>query len=268
MNWGFHFLGALFVLFPGFVAYVAFVAASRHSHLSLTERPNALASSMLILLGALFAHTGAAILFWLQESWTYLGWFPNISLGFDPNPYKVFLTTDFTESPSQNRSELQNVSGFIAYVLISSLVLGLVVCRIAFRAGESESLRNFVRPELIGWALELADKVAGPDQLVTAYVVTKSVHGEYFAGYEGMVEKISLGSDGQVTSLVLLEVDRFVVRVHSRGVVRPRIDETTPMELLVIDGREISNASFSEINLELLPGYDPKKVTEALERRA
>lgn len=258
MNWGFHFLGALFVLFPGFVAYVAFAAASRHSHLSITERPNSLASAMLVLFGALFAHTCASFAFWFQEWCANLGWFPFLQIGFDPNPYKAFF-----RGSEQFQAANQNVAGFVAFTLFSSLALGFLTGKAAYRAGCSDILRNFVRPDFVGWALDLADKVAGPDEVVTAYILSKIQNGQYCAGYEGMVEKLSLGANGEIRAIVLKSVDRFVVRIDFRGLARPSIHETTPMELLTISAEEISNVSFSTIDLTEIPGYRPEEARAA-----
>lgn len=252
MNWGFNFVGALFLLFPGLVGYAGFVAGSRHSRLDLADRPNSLASLMVVLFCALVAHSCAATALWLQEIWCPAAPCFCAKIGFDPNPYKSLLGSNLATS---RMSQGLTTSASIAFAFVGNLILALVTGAIAYRSGKSVWIRNFVRPDIIGWALDVSDNAEGSNHLVTAYVVSKTGDDGHFAGYEGMVEKITIGEHGVIGSLVLKTVDRFVVTVGKDGVQRINQPSAATMPLLAISGVEIANVSFTTIDLTDLPGF-------------
>lgn len=215
---------------------------------------------MVILFCALLAHTAAATALWLQEVWCPRAPCFCIDLSFDPNPYKALLEGSHeTGSQATGAVGVPVTSSSVVLTLAGNLILGLLTGCAAYHTGRSVWIRNFIRPDILGWALEVSDSAAGADQVVTAYVVTKLGDDGFFAGYEGMVEKLSMGENGTVGSLVLSSVDRFVVKVDIHGVWRINKESDSTMPILAISGDEIANASFTTFDLTDLPGYDAQK---------
>lgn len=247
MTWSFALVSACLFLFPGFCCLAGFVYAGRIERLSAVPdiAPQSTTSFVLVIGGAIFAHLAGSGLFYLQDQacrWSGLCW----QLDFDPNIYKAVIARDMTFAQSDPAIFLS---------LLGLVALGLGTAGLSMRIGQSDDVQAFFRPGSSVWLRDIARLASGDEVLVLAYVMGKPGHDGVFAAYEGIVEAISPGANGQVSNIVLSDVDRFTVRVGKRGMER-NSELSDPIPYLQIDQADLFNIGFNIVQLVDADGED------------
>lgn len=247
VTWSFALVSACLFLFPGFCCLAGFVYAGRIERLSAVPdiAPQSTTSFVLVIGGAIFAHLAGSGLFYLQDlacTWSGQCW----QLDFDPNIYKAVIARDMTFAQSDPAIFLS---------LLGLVALGLGTAGLSMHIGQSDNVQAFFRPGSSVWLRDIARLASGDEVLVLAYVMGKPGHDGVFAAYEGIVETISPGANGQVSNIVLSDVDRFTVRVGKRGMER-NSELSDPIPYLQIDQADLFNIGFSIVQLVDADGED------------
>lgn len=240
VTWSFALVSACLFLFPGFCCLAGFVYAGRIERLSAVPdiAPQSTTSFVLVIGGAIFAHLAGSGLFFAQEricGWTGQCW----PLAFDPNIYKALIARDMSFAQSD---------AAIFLTLAGLVTLGLGTAALSMRIGQSDEAQAFFRPGSAIWLRDIARLASDSEVLVLAYVMGKPGHDGVFAAYEGIVETLSPGANGQVSNIVLSDVDRFTVRVGKRGMER-NSEMSDPIPYLQIDQADLFNIGFNIVRL-------------------
>ena len=240
MTWSFALVSACLFLFPGFCCLAGFVYAGRVERLSAVPDipPQSTTSFVLMIGGAIFAHLAGSGLFYLQDlACTASGrcW----QLDFDPNIYKAVIARDMAFAGSD---------AAIFLSLLGIVALGLGTAALSMRIGQSDGVQAFFRPGSAIWLRDIARLASDSEELVLAFLMGKPGHDGVFAAYEGIVESLSPGANGQVSNIVLSDVDRFTVRVGKRGVERGG-ELSDPIPYLQIDQADLFNIGFNIVRL-------------------
>lgn len=240
MTWSFALVSACLFLFPGFCCLAGFVYAGRIERLSAVPdiAPQSTTSFVLVIGGAIFAHLIGSGLFVVQDqacAWSGLCW----QLDFDPNIYKAVIARDATFAQ-------RDAAIFVS--LLGLVSLGLGMAALAIHMGRSDDVQAFFRPGSAIWLRDIARLASDGEVLVLAYVMGKPGNDGVFAAYEGIVETLSPGANGQVSNIVLSDVDRFTVRVGKRGMER-NSEFSDPIPYLQIDQADLFNIGFNIVRL-------------------
>jgi hypothetical protein len=97
-----------------------------------------------------------------------------------------------------------------------------------------------------GWLNAPVQEVKSNSAVILAYVVTKTSHEGANVAYEGIVQQLALDDDQTITMLVLRRVDRFLVRITNKGVVRTDEDHQ-PIARMQLHLSEIANIALEVI---------------------
>lgn len=240
VTWSFALVSACLFLFPGFCCLAGFVYAGRIERLSAVPdiAPQSTTSFVLVIGGALVAHLVGAGLIALQDlvcTWSGQCW----PIGFDPNIYKAVIARDVAFARS-------DVAIFLSLLGLGALGLGMATVSVTL--GQYDDVQAFFRPGSSVWLRDIARLASGDEVLVLAYVMGKPGHDGVFAAYEGIVETLSPGANGQVSNIVLSDVDRFTVRVGKRGMERGG-ESSDPIPYLQIDQADLFNIGFNIVQL-------------------
>ena len=240
MTWSFALVSACLFLFPGFCCLAGFVYAGRIERLSAVPDipPQSSTTFVLVIGGAMIAHLAGRALFFAQDLiclWSGQCW----QIDFDPSIYKALIARDMTFAQSD---------AAIFLSLAGLVTLGIVMGALALRIGSSDEVQAFFRPGNSVWLRDIARLASGNEVLVLAYVMGKPGHDGVFAAYEGIVETLSPGANGQVSNIVLSDVDRFTVRVGKRGMER-NSELSDPIPYLQIDQADLFNIGFNIVRL-------------------
>lgn len=245
MTWTLGLVSACLFLFPGFCCLAGFVYAGRIERLSAVPdvAPQSTASFVIVIGGAVLTHLAGSGLFYLQEyacARSGMCW----TLDFDPNIYKAVIARDMTFAASD---------GAIFFSLLGLVTFGLIAALLAIHIGQHDSVQAFFRPSSATWLRDIARLASDEDLLVLAYVICKPNNGGLFAAYEGIVETLSPGANGQISHITLTSVDQFAVQVGKRGIER-RGEGSDPIAFMQIDQSEFFNIGFKvELIKRLIP---------------
>jgi hypothetical protein len=206
---------ALVLLFPGFCAFAVVRQGQRSALLSLgPETPNSTSTLFIVIAGAFGGHLLGALTFVLQDLWRRSGG-PCAIVTFDPNVYRVLLAGPRATGSVTDLALVSWMAQLAAFGGFGG-ALGLLARLEPFR-----SRRNAVD---FGWlGVPLRDVEQGR-AVILAYVVTKTSYEGASMGYEGIVRRLALGADQTIVMLVLVQVDRFLVKIGPRGVMRIDVD--------------------------------------------
>ena len=182
----------------------------------------------MVVLGTIGGHLLGTILLEAQALYCSVG--PCISVGFDPNAYRVLL---------QGVSAARHApdSAFVTW-LFQALLLGPITGAVAFWLSRRALVNSILDPIAFGWLAPAVRAVKMGNSFVTAYVVTKMSHGEFSVAYEGVVQQLAL--------VVLNDVDRFLVRITDGGLERIN-SSANPITQLQITASEIANVALEVV---------------------
>lgn len=243
MTWSFALVSACLFLFPGFCCLAGFIYAGRIERLSAVPdvAPQSTTSFVIVIGGAIIAHLVASGVFALQDL-VCQGSEMCRPIDFDPNIYRAIITRDL-------RFAAQD--GAIFLTLLGLVAIGLLSVLTAVQFGRNDRVQDFFRPSNATWLRDLARASADDNRVVLAYVMCKAGNDGVFAAYEGIVESLSHGANGQISNITLSSVDRFTIEVGKRGINR-RGDEqvSAPIAILQIDQSEFSNIGFEILQFD------------------
>jgi hypothetical protein len=225
---------ALILLFPGFCAWAGLRTVERTDLLTpRPDKPNSTATLFVIVLGTIAGHMAGALAFVLQAGWCGLtGWCA--VLAFDPNVYRVIFTSGRTAGTTTDLA-------VFAWLLELALVGLFAGVAIAWGAGTGW-IRDRWDAIDFGWLNRPVRQVKAHDAVIVGYVVTKTSHEGASIAYEGTVQQLAIDDDQTITMLVLVQVDRFIVRITEHGV--QRIDEDhKPIAQMQLHLSEIANVA-------------------------
>jgi len=243
-------LDVLIFLLPGFV----FFAISNSDRTSIIYKVLPTSGSLTVLgavpILAIFCHAIWALIFYIQEQAGRLG-FPLIEVPFEPNVYKWI----YLKNPPSDIS-----SGAILYGLFMILIIsftsilytdvngGIMGFLRRYKSFVRPAVKFFVRFPLLGslimksvdealdtpspdrpktnedWLSYLIRKSEPDDRWLVAYIVTKQETDEGSVGYAGVVEKVGRESDGNISFIVIDDVQSFLLKNTSSGVERIQND--------------------------------------------
>lgn len=95
-----------------------------------------------------------------------------------------------------------------------------------------------------GWLAEFVELAAPEGRFSTAFVLTSVSNDGSHLGYEGLIENIAINSDREITSITLLDANRFVVHLKSDGVDRFDVDRS-PIDRIFIERANIKNVALT-----------------------
>ena len=190
----------------------------------------------MVVLGTIGGHLLGTILLEAQALYCSVG--PCISVGFDPNAYRVLL---------QGVSAARHApdSAFVTW-LFQALLLGPITGAVAFWLSRRALVNSILDPIAFGWLAPAVRAVKMGNSFVTAYVVTKMSHGELSVAYEGVVQQLALDDDQSIKLVVLNDVDRFLVRITDGGLERIN-SSANPITQLQITASEIANVALEVV---------------------
>lgn len=243
MTWSFALVSACLFLFPGFCCLAGFLYAGRIERLSAVPdvAPQSTTSFVIVIGGAIMAHFVASGGFALQD-YVCLQSQMCHPIDFDPNIYRAVTTRDLRFGAQE---------GAIFLTLLGLVVLGLLCVLIAVQFGRNDRVQDFFRPSNATWLRDLARASSDDNRVVLAYVMCKAGHDGIFAAYEGIVESVSHGANGQISNITLSSVDRFTIEVGKRGINRRgEAQDSAPISILQIDQSEFSNIGFEILQFD------------------
>lgn len=242
-------LDVLLFLLPGLVAYTwAHTTETR-----LVQRVLPTAGSITILmivpLLALFVHMIFAAIFALQEFAVNHG-VKLVDVPFDPNIYSwVYLKN----APS-------NISGVgVAYALftvffISASPIILLNNRFVkkFLKKQREGGQDIdVHKDGEDWLNYLIRKSDPSDRWLVAYIVTHQRTSKGAIGYAGLVEKIGRDTDGNISFVVIDEVQTFLMKDTENGAEMVQGADVTILPIHSFQREDYASISFNV-------GFDPE----------
>jgi hypothetical protein len=229
---------ALILLFPGFCAWAGLRTVERTDLLTpRPDKPNSTATLFVVVLGAIAGHMAGALTFVLQADWCrWIGWCA--VLAFDPNVYRVIFTSGRTAGVTTDLA----VFAWLLELALVGLFAGIAIAWVA-RTGWIKNRWDAID---FGWLNSSVREVKARNAVILGYVVTKTNHDGASVAYEGIVQQLALDDDQTITMLVLVQVDRFLVRITEHGV--KRIDEDhRPIAQMQLHLSEIANVALEVI---------------------
>ena len=248
MTFSFGVIWAVILLAPGLAIYSALFVPSR----ALAFRPAPPSPNSLTTIGVVIGGALAAHMIWL--TWLTYGnallarsGFWIVQFAFDPNVYALTL--------SLLTSRMTVTVDALAYAMLHATGLTLaayLAVRVLLRLKRVQSAtEGLLYGHLAGLVRDL-DERAG--FVVIAFVLTKVGDGSARVGYEGLVEKLSFGSDRIIAAITLSAASKFVMRFGYSGFARvPGQMPSDPIDRLLIEQAQIENIAFNIYEPASLP---------------
>jgi hypothetical protein len=229
---------ALILLFPGLCAWAGLRASERTDLLTpRPDKPNSTATLFVVVLGTIAGHLIGAAVFVAQSIWCALtGVCARVV--FDPNIYRVLFAS------GRAAGEVTDLAVFAWFLELAlfGVCAGLVIAWLA----RTDWVKDRWDAIDFGWLNAPVQEVKSSRAVILAYVVTKTSHDGASVAYEGIVQQLALDDDQTITMLVLRRVDRFLVRITDRGVVRTDEDHQ-PIARMQLHLSEIANVALEVI---------------------
>lgn len=245
------------LLAPGFAAFAGYyLGAMKGPVRQAPAPPNSFLALAAITFGALIAHTIAALMLALNALWC--AHLPCVAVPWEPNLYLELLrfrSPDTAPGP-----------GTAAAVLVSLTVITAMGFGIGWLAAWGARRSARLRSLTYGWTVELAFSDA---LVVTAFVVSDvSAEGAYL-GYEGIVQDLKIGADGEIKTLSLSDCGRFLLKVTPDGVERTAVDRAL-IPFVMLEAANIKNIALNpyfdlEALLDEADGLTPEEEAALLE---
>jgi len=271
-------LDVLIFLLPGFVYF----AISNSDRTSVIYKVLPTSGSLTVLgavpLMAIFCHTFWAFLYFVQEKAAQNG-LPLIDVPFEPNVYKWLY---LKEAPA-DLSSAAILYGLVMTIAISvtSIIFieisgGLLGFLRKHKFFVKRVIRFFLGFPVIGtlllksldkaldeplpdrpkanedWLSFLIRKSAPDDRWLVAYIVTKQKTDKGVIGYAGVVEKVGRENDGNISFVVIDDVQSFLLKSTDSGVERIQ-DEILPLPTHSFQREDYISLSFEVQTREPIP---------------
>jgi len=240
VTFSFGVIWAVILLAPGLATYSGLFVPSR----ALAFRPAPPSPNSLTTIGVVIGGALAAHMIWL--TWLTYGnpfivrsGLQLVRFAFDPNVYALTL--------SLLTSHTAVTVDALAYAMLHATGLTLaayVAVRLSLRLKRVQSAtEGLLYGHLAGLVRDL-DERAG--FVVIAFVLTKVGDGPARVGYEGLVEKLSFGSDRVIAAITLSGASKFVMRFGYSGFARvPGQMPSDTIDRLLIEQAQIENIAFN-----------------------
>ena len=239
------------LLAPGFAAVAGYyLGAMKGPVRQAPAPPNSFLALAAITFGALVAHTLAALVLGLNAAWCAVG--PCLAVPWEPNLYVELLRF---RSPDSAPGQATPAALLVSLLLITAT--GFIVGGLAALTAQGSSR---LRSLTYGWTVELAFSDA---LVVTAFVVSDvSAEGAYL-GYEGIVQDLKIGADGEIKTLSLSDCGRFLLKVTPDGVERTAVDRAL-IPFVMLEAANIKNIALNpyfglETLLDQVRGLTPEE---------
>ena len=199
-------------------------------------RPSSIVSFTIVVFGSVLTHAVASTLaFWLDRghaSWALA------HLNHSPNPYEMAL---------QLTADPKSVSGSaISYLLFWTAVIPIIATLLAWGTSYLFLRQRSIASFFYGWMEPIVRQAAPDENWVVAFVVTRITIGDHLVGYEGTVKEVTIDPDKQLTSITLVDVERFLLGRQGRSLRRQTPLESVPkIETLHIPSDRIENTAFT-----------------------
>lgn len=229
---------ALILLFPGLCAWAGLRASERTDLLTpRPDKPNSTATLFVVVLGTIAGHLIGAAIFVAQSIWCKLSGVC-AAVAFDPNIYRVLFTSDHALGVVTDLA----VFAWLLELALFGILAGVAIALLA----RTDWVKNRWDAIEFGWLNAPVQEVKSNNAVILAYVVTKTGHDGANVAYEGIVQQLALDDDQTITMLVLRRVDRFLVRITDKGVVRTNEDHQ-PIARVQLHLSEIANVALEVI---------------------
>jgi hypothetical protein len=157
-----------------------------------------------------------------------------INVAFQPNVYLTIFDA------GESLSDLTAMDA--AWALTVTFLLTLSTYFVASSWADTSWGRARLRGLQYGWLADLVDLAEIDGHFTTAFVVTTVQHNGMVLGYEGLLENLTVNSDKEITSLSLLDVTRFTLKVEDAK----RSDvEGKPIPRLYLHRQSVQNVAFN-----------------------
>lgn len=228
----------LLLLFPGLCAWAGWRAGERTDFLSPSaDKPNSTLTLFMIMVGTIGGHLLGGGLFALQSFWCH--WTALcFAVDFDPNVYRTLLRGS---AVARGASDIAIELWLLLLFLIAALTGAL-----AFNLSRREFVTRRLDPISFGWLTPAVQAVKRGDSFVVAYVLTRTSYEGASVAYEGSVQQLTLDENQAIRTIVLNDVDRFLVKITKSGI--RRLDSrATPISQLQITSDEIVNVALEVV---------------------
>lgn len=226
------------LLAPGLAIHLAAFSPRRSLFRSPPPPPNSISVLATVTLGAVLAHTAAALVLIANDHIASHLASP-VRWPFDPDVYRTALAAAHGGGMDE---------GELASLLTFSLILSVVTYTAAAAAFGVPPVTDYVARALFGWAARLPRSV-GETKVVIAYVLTDTDIEGAHVGYEGVLLEVGLNTDKSIVSILLAEATIFHLR-QSRGHVRHVVDSRSdPIALMHVEGSRIRNVAFTLVEI-------------------
>ncbi|MEQ9435914.1 hypothetical protein [Hyphomonas sp.] len=236
-------LATVLFLGPGLGVYAGvFVMGGRKGFRPAPPSPGSVTTISFVVIGALISHSIASLLVLFAVEFGQV--WSIASFAFEPNAYVLFFDL-FDHHNALTDGEVAYLLFWLAALPLASCFIARVVTGLLLH---QRSVSSFV----YGWVEQLARESSPQNNWVVAFVLTTGKLGENIIGYEGIVRELTLDSSKQVTSILLEDVDRFLV-AKQRGTFRRLTphQETPKIGTLHLASDRIENIAFTIFSAEI-----------------
>lgn len=191
----------------------------------------------MIMVGTIGGHLLGGGIFALQSlwcAWTQIC----VNVDFDPNIYRTLLRGS---AAAREVSDLA-IELWLLFIFLIAALTGTI----AFNLSRRDFVTRRLDPISFGWLTPAVQAVKRGDSFVVAYVLTKTSHEGASVAYEGPVQQLTLDDNQAIRTIVLNDVDRFLVKITKSGI--RRLDSgSTPISQLQITSDEIVNVALEVV---------------------
>lgn len=189
--------------------------------------------------GSICGHLLGAGLFALQAWFCWLNG-KCVQTEFDPNIYRALL------HGASNARHIPDVA--IEFWLLAIFSIGAATGVTAHWLSRRPFVTEWLDPISFGWLTPAVQAVKKGKSFVVAYVLTKTSNDGAFIAYEGVVQQLTLDENQQIRTIVLNDVDRFLVKIMKSSITRIN-SNGSPIQQLQISGDEILNIALEVVEV-------------------
>lgn len=237
MTFSFTLVLGLFLLAPGFAVFAAIYHGARLGPVeSPPPPPGSILALAIVTVGALAAHLSGALAFWGQD--VLCERVRCLAVDHEPNVYADLFNIA--------RAKSAVTGAEVVAILVSLAVLTAATFALTRSVAQALAGRAGLKGVLYGWLADVAVAEAA-DEAVLAYVVSDVEQDGTVVGYEGVVANLTTNADKEITSILLEGAETFYLRVSQSGVVRRKVNRTSPIPQLYLDRSRIKNVAFERV---------------------
>jgi hypothetical protein len=251
VNLGLSFVVSLALLLPGIIFQFVLRQRILSGEFAVSPPPPSSIETLgVVTLVSLLTHFLIGSMSWLN----YLYYSNGCSWGcleapFDPRLHNALAIVLF---PSVGLGQPPQIGGAVVSILLSCLVGTILAIILSF----SKSLKKRYRQVAYGWLEPIIEESQNQtveerqkfNRVVTVFVVSNLGNDGSFLGYEGSLAHIDLDQNHQITSLSILQCQRFVVTILPDGVFKTAVTRSL-IPKMHFSGSQISNFAFNLYDL-------------------